>query len=71
MTRANLTISQLNSFFDIKSVTRGENHYRSGHVEKFSFSHGELTGLVRASMKEKVYRVSVSAREIKGYRPTN
>ena len=64
----NLTISQLNSFFDIKSVARGENHYKSGHVEQNG--HGELTGLVRASMK-KVYRVSVSAKKIKRYRPTS
>lgn len=57
-----VSISNLMSFFldDRKTIDRGENHYKSGHVEQCSLDAGLLTGIVRASMRDKVYRVSVS-----------
>ena len=50
------------SFFkdEERSVNRGENHFKSGHVEQCSYAEGQITGLVRASMRDRVYRVSVS-----------
>ena len=45
---------------DNKSVSRDENHFKSSHVESFSVSHGVLKGRVHASMKKKVYKVTVS-----------
>jgi hypothetical protein len=35
-------------------------HYRSGHVKKCSYSDGQFTSLIRASMRDKVDPVSVS-----------
>ena len=32
-----------------KSIGRGENHYKSGHVESFSYADGEIVGLVHAA----------------------
>ena len=32
-----------------KSIERGENHYKSGHVERFSYADGEIVGHVHAS----------------------
>ena len=57
-----VSISSLTSFFkdEQKSINRGENHYKSGHVEQCRLDAGVLTGVVRASMKDKVYNVSVS-----------
>ena len=57
-----LSVSDLMAFFkdEHKSIKRGGDHYKSGHVEKCSYSDGKLTGLVRASMKHKVYPVSLS-----------
>jgi hypothetical protein len=57
-----LSVSDLMAFFkdEHKSIKMGEEHYKSGHVEKCSYSEGQLTGLVRASMRDKVYPVSVS-----------
>lgn len=43
-----------------KSVQRGENHYRSGHVLECSVCECHLVGSVRDSMKDKTYRVVVS-----------
>ena len=59
-----LTISSLLSFFENekKSVSMGENHFKSNHAESFSFSQGVLKGQVHASMKKKVYNVTVSER---------
>ena len=59
---AALLISSLASFFadEQKSLTRGENHYKSNHVESFSYSDGVLRGEIHASMKKKVYKVTVS-----------
>ena len=57
-----MTTSSLLSLFenDNKSVSRGENHFKSNHVESFSASQGVLKGQVHASMKKKVYNVTVS-----------
>ena len=43
---AALSISSLASFFadEQKSFTRGENHYKSNHVESFSYSDGIIRG---------------------------
>ena len=35
------------------SFERGENHYKSGHVESFSFANGEIVDLVHASRRER------------------
>ena len=59
---AALSISSRASFFadEQKSLTRGENHYKSNHVESFSYSDGVLRGEIHASMKKQVYKVTVS-----------
>ena len=59
---ASLSISSLASFFsgEQKSLERGENHYRSDHVESFTYSGGIIRGEVKASMKNKSYKVTVS-----------
>ena len=61
---AALSISSLVSFFsdEQKSLTRGENHYKSNHIESFTYSDGIIRGEVHASMKKKVYKVTVSLR---------
>ena len=62
-----LSIVSLISFFgeEQKSIRKGENHYKSGHVESFTYSEGILRGDVHASMRNKVYKVTVSG---KGFR---
>jgi uncharacterized Zn finger protein len=35
-----------------KSIERAKNHYKSGHVEGFSYADGEIVGLVHASRRE-------------------
>lgn len=59
---AAISISALTNFFsdEPKSISRGENHYKSGHNESFSYSDGILRGSVQASMKNKSYKVTVS-----------
>ena len=59
---ATLSIASLLSFFsgEKKSIQKGENHYKSDHVEAFSYQQGVLRGEVHASMKKKVYKVTVS-----------
>ena len=59
---ASLSISSLASFFsgEQKSRDRGENHYRSDHVQSFTYSAGIIRGEVKASMKNKSYKVAVS-----------
>ena len=61
---AALSISSLVSFFsdEQKSLTRGENHYNSNHIESFTCGDGIIRGEVHASMKKKVYKVTVSIR---------
>ena len=52
---AHISISVLASFFndEPKSLSRGENHYDSGHVESFSYFPGVIRGSVKASMKNR------------------
>ena len=52
---AQLSISSLLSFFkdEENSIDKGENHYRSNHVESFAYIPGVLRGQVHASMKNK------------------
>ena len=59
---AQLSISSLLSFFkdEENSIDKGENHYRSNHVESFAYIPGVLRGQVHASTKNKVYNVTVS-----------
>ena len=59
-----LTIASLISFFgeEQKSIKKGENHYKSSHVESFTYIQGILRGDVHASMRNKVYKVTVSGR---------
>ena len=54
---ATLSISSLLSFFsdEKKSIKKEENHYKSDHVEAFSYQQGILRGEVHASMKKKIY----------------
>ena len=56
---ASLSISSLASFFSAeqKSLERGENHYRSDHAQSFTYSGGIIRGEVKASMKNKSYKV--------------
>ena len=37
-----------------------KNHYKSGHVESFSYASGEMIGVVHASRRQRLYKVSVS-----------
>ena len=57
-----ISLSDMMRFFkdEDKSVQRGENPYKSGHVLTCSVYEGQLVGSVRASMKDKIYRVVVS-----------
>ena len=59
---AAITITALASFFagEPKSIQRGENHYKSEHIESFHYSSGIIRGSVQASMKNKSYKVTVS-----------
>lgn len=59
---ATLSIASLLSYFsdEKKSIKKGENHCKSDHVESFSYHEGVLRGEVHASMKKKVYKVTVS-----------
>eukprot|EP00795_Rhopilema_esculentum_P005378 gene5378-553_t len=61
---AAITISALTAFFsdEPKSIQRGENHFRSDHVESFYYSDGVIRGSVHASMKNKFYKVTVFLR---------
>lgn len=63
---AALSITSLFSFFEeeTKSIQKGENHYHSSHVESFVYSQAVIRGLVHASMKKKVYRVTVSTHRV-------
>ena len=36
-----------------KSIKRGENHYKLGHVQSFSYADGEIVGLVQVSRRER------------------
>lgn len=56
-----LSISSLSLFFvdEHKSITKGENHYKSGHVETFIYDQGVIRGQVKASMKDLWYIVTI------------
>ena len=63
---ASLSIAALFTFYvndvnESKSVSRGENHFKFGHVLSCSYFEGLITGKVCASMKNKEYSVRVSA----------
>ena len=45
-----------------KSISRGENHFKSNHIDSYSYMPGILRGKVQASMKKKVYNVTVSTK---------
>ena len=49
-----LTIASLLSFFENenKSVSCGENHFKSNNMESFSASQGVLKGQVHANIKK-------------------
>ena len=57
-----ISLAAMMAFFkeENKSVKRGENHFKSGHVVECSVSEGQLVGFVRASMRDKTYKVVVS-----------
>jgi len=57
-----VSLVHLTTFFqgEDKSLKHGENQYRSGHVEGFSYASGEMVGVVHASRREQRYKVSVS-----------
>jgi len=57
-----VSISALTSFFadEPSRIQRGENHYKSNHVESCSYSDGVIHGSVQASMRKKSYKVTVS-----------
>ena len=61
-TKMAVTLAHFTSFFQnkAKSIKRGENHYKSEHVESCTYDKGELDGSVRASMRDRLYKVSVS-----------
>ena len=63
---AAISISALTSFFcdEPSRIQRGENHYKSGHVESCKYSDGIIRGSVQASMKKKSYKVTVSKRRV-------
>ena len=52
-----ISLLHFTDFFQVedKSIERGENYYKSGHVESFSYASyadGEIVGLVHASRRE-------------------
>ena len=59
---AAFTISALLSFFhdEPESIDRGENHYKSDHIQAFSYADRVVRGEVQASMKNKGYKVTIS-----------
>ena len=59
-----LSIVSLISFFgeEQKSIRKGENHYKSGHVESFTYNEGILRGDVHTTMRNKVFKVTVSGK---------
>ncbi|KAG5277758.1 hypothetical protein AALO_G00091050 [Alosa alosa] len=46
-----------------KSIDWGENHYKSGHVERFSYANGEIVGVVHASRRDRSYKASITLRD--------
>ena len=60
---ASLSVASLSSFFsgEQKSISWEENNFRSGHVESFHYHQGIIRGQVKAIMKNKTYKVTVSS----------
>ena len=58
---AALMITAFASFFhdEPNSITRGENHYSSSHIQSFSYSNSTLRGIVKVSMKNTRSNVTV------------
>jgi len=58
-----VSLAHIVGFFEdeLKLIGRGENAYKSGRVEKFSFdgSTGIVRATVRSSLKDRVYTVEV------------
>ena len=56
-----LSIASLLSFFleGKKSMKKRENHFKSDHIEAFTYQQGVLQGEVHASMKQKISKVTV------------
>ena len=54
-----ISLAAMMAFFndENKSVQRGETHLKSGHVIECSVSEGQLVGFLRASMRDKTYKV--------------
>ena len=50
-----ISLLHFTSFFqgEDKSIERGENHYKSGHVQSFSYVDGKIVGLLHASRRER------------------
>ncbi|KAL7402757.1 hypothetical protein ABVT39_019667 [Epinephelus coioides] len=42
-----------------KPFKRGKNHYKSGHVESFSYASGEMVSIVHVNRREQRYKVSL------------
>ena len=63
---AAVSITSLASYLadKMKLLQLGENHFKSGHVERCDYLPGVLSGVVRASMKDKTYIVTVSVRVV-------
>ena len=58
-----VSVYNIMTFFkgEEKSVNRGQNHFKSGHVEQCIYTKGQINGVVRASMRDRLYQVSVSS----------
>ncbi|XP_075333108.1 cystatin-C-like [Odontesthes bonariensis] len=50
-----LLLASFTQFFEgeRKFVSRGENHYQSGHVESFCYAGGDMSGFVHASQRDR------------------
>ena len=48
-----LLLSPLYFHGEEKSIERGENHYKSGHVQSFIYADGKIVGLLHASRRER------------------
>ena len=49
-----ISLLHFSAFFqgEDKSIERGEKHFKSGHVESFSYADGKIVGLVHAGRRE-------------------
>ena len=53
-----ISLLHFTAFFqgEDKSIERGENHYKSGHVESFSYADGEIVGDSESSHRTGIER---------------